>query len=337
MKPAAQAKYEEDCLNNLHIRLLFQRATGKPISTLLLEPILAGCGATLSIHAFTLLGRLCKHHGITVILDEIMTGGRTGTLLMYEILPQEFKSVVGYITMGKWVGGGLLLCSKEQEVRFQLLSAPDISAARGNSTFMPCSQWVNRVKEVIKLLPNTAKHCAYIINGHRLEEADCWGSGVLIFSSIDRTGFHQGLTNRMLPLLSDSRLRAGISYRIKSAWKKDTLNQSIKKACLDWSVCHQEDIKYTEPFPGGSIDPAIKNLYPHIKALAKGVKLEQTAPPYIYYDEFKATYFNPKEMNYHIKTQGYLFKHKLLHLHRPDTRKKQMVIVNRIMLPPWTF
>jgi adenosylmethionine-8-amino-7-oxononanoate aminotransferase len=49
----------------------------------IVEPLIAGAGGMLMYSAATLaeMARICRHHGVLLILDEVMTGwGRTGTL-----------------------------------------------------------------------------------------------------------------------------------------------------------------------------------------------------------------------------------------------------------------
>jgi len=68
-------KCEDDCLEALHIRLCWAKMSGKPHVSLFLELILAGNGASLSNRTLVALGKLAKHHGLGVIVDEIVTGG----------------------------------------------------------------------------------------------------------------------------------------------------------------------------------------------------------------------------------------------------------------------
>lgn len=75
MSEKALAAYEEKCLTEIHVRCLFARLSGSPYKNLLMEIMLAGCGATLSAAALTKIGYLAAHHGISITLDEIMTGG----------------------------------------------------------------------------------------------------------------------------------------------------------------------------------------------------------------------------------------------------------------------
>ena len=75
--PAHLLRYEEICFQELHVRLLLKRMTGAPYKAILIELCLAGLGAILSHNALERLALLAKIHNISIIVDEIMTAGRT--------------------------------------------------------------------------------------------------------------------------------------------------------------------------------------------------------------------------------------------------------------------
>lgn len=52
--------------------------------SLFFELMLAGNGAVLSDRALNKIAILSRKHKFTIIIDEIMTGGRTGTLLLLQ-------------------------------------------------------------------------------------------------------------------------------------------------------------------------------------------------------------------------------------------------------------
>ena len=82
--------YEDRCLQELHVRCLAARISNAPLKVLLMELLLAGNGGMLSDGALTRIGILARHHNFCIILDEIMTGGRTGTMLLLSQKPLEF-------------------------------------------------------------------------------------------------------------------------------------------------------------------------------------------------------------------------------------------------------
>ncbi len=94
-------------MHELHVRCNVAKCNNLPIRTLLMELILAGCGAGLSNRALERLAELAEHHKFNIVVDEIMTGGRTGTMLMVQQTPECFQNVVVYDTMGKWMGCGI--------------------------------------------------------------------------------------------------------------------------------------------------------------------------------------------------------------------------------------
>ena len=86
--------YEDECLQAVHIRLSWAKMRRKPFKALLLELMLAGNGAILSNRALVSIGKLAIHHNLHVIVDEIMTGGRTGNMFYLFSKPPSFQSTV---------------------------------------------------------------------------------------------------------------------------------------------------------------------------------------------------------------------------------------------------
>ena len=80
MKAQELRLYEDECLQAVHICLCWAKMRRKPYKAILLELALAGCGASLSNRALVAIGKLAAHHQLSVIVDEIMTGGRTGAM-----------------------------------------------------------------------------------------------------------------------------------------------------------------------------------------------------------------------------------------------------------------
>ena len=131
-------KYEDECLNHLHIRCLVQKMKNVPIRALIMEIILANNGATISDRALKLLGQLAHHHGFMIIVDEIMTGGRTGTMLLSTSKPAEFVEAIAHVTMGKWLQVGLVLTKKDLfEEQMKTISH---MPKRGSSTSIDCKE-----------------------------------------------------------------------------------------------------------------------------------------------------------------------------------------------------
>jgi hypothetical protein len=112
------AVYEDTCLQSLHIKLCCAKMQCKPYRALFLELILAGNGASLSNNALISLGKLAKHHRIGIIVDEIMTGGRSGCDSVFHLFskPLIFQAQVTHITLGNWCQIGIVVCSQARLV-----------------------------------------------------------------------------------------------------------------------------------------------------------------------------------------------------------------------------
>ena len=69
--------YEDKCFNFLAARFVASKIEDvNPIGVLLLELVLACNGAYLRDEFLCRLGGLCDHHGVHIIVDEILTAGR---------------------------------------------------------------------------------------------------------------------------------------------------------------------------------------------------------------------------------------------------------------------
>ena len=80
-----------------------------------MEITLASNGSTVSDRALTILGELAHLHEFGFVVDEIMTGGCTKTMLSTMEKPKIFQKSVEFITMGKWLKCGMVLGSKQQK------------------------------------------------------------------------------------------------------------------------------------------------------------------------------------------------------------------------------
>ena len=101
---------EDQCFHELKICYFTSLMNGVEIKVILMEIILAGVGASLSNRYFTRLGKFCKRYKISVILDEILTSGRTGgSMLMWFDLPQVLQQAVCFVVVAKWMECGMIL------------------------------------------------------------------------------------------------------------------------------------------------------------------------------------------------------------------------------------
>ena len=105
-------KYEDECLEHLHILCLYNKVMKNKDTCILMEISLASNGSTLSDCALTILGELARLHDFGIVVDEIMTGGHTKKLLSTMEKPKIFQKAVEFITMGKWLKCGMVLGRK---------------------------------------------------------------------------------------------------------------------------------------------------------------------------------------------------------------------------------
>ena len=110
-----QHKYENECLEHLHIFCLYNKVMKNKVTCILMEITLASNGSTVSNRALTILGHLAHLHDFGIVVDEIMTGGRTKTMLSKMEKPKIFQKYVEFITMGKWLKCVMVLGSKRQQ------------------------------------------------------------------------------------------------------------------------------------------------------------------------------------------------------------------------------
>lgn len=231
--PAQELReYEDKCLQAVHIHLCWAKMRRKPYKALLLELILAGNGATLSNRALISIGKLAAYHGLRLIVDEIMTGGRTGQMFLLLSKPPSFVSAVTHITLGKWTQMGMVFLSTAwADQRKNLYPC----CKRGASTFL-CGEdarihWTT-VKACLSEIP--AKRDK-VLEKLKLTEADVWGEGLLIFGPV-RWNHPKGLHCRYLPMIHKDTPIDSVRHALVSTarvFRKDT-NKTIVDAVKAW-------------------------------------------------------------------------------------------------------
>ena len=105
-------KYENKCLEHLHMLCLYNKVMKNKVTCILMEISLASNGSTVSDRALTRLGHIAHLHEFGIVMDEIMTGGHTKTMLSTMEKLKIFQKSVESITMGKWLKCGMVLGSK---------------------------------------------------------------------------------------------------------------------------------------------------------------------------------------------------------------------------------
>jgi hypothetical protein len=237
----ALKKYEDECLIGLHTLLIVAKTKGSPFEVLLLELCLAGNGGVLSVsRALKCLGNLAFAHGLRIVVDKIMTAGRSGeSMLLVQSKLQEFQDVVTHVTVGKWVSLGAILVSPkfaaEREARF------GTSISRGPSTYLWCEEAISCWKTVLANQSTIADRRHDVLKSRRVPVADAWGTGLLIFAPVRHTDSKQGLKSRFLPMIHACTPIDPIKYTRMDA---DTVKQSpnhsrMVQQSLNWA--HQKE------------------------------------------------------------------------------------------------
>lgn len=225
--------YENRCLLHLHQRLVLASLVGLPYKALLLEYVLGGSGGQLSTAFLKDLGNLLSHFDVVVVADEILTGGRTGpSIAMTPTMPSEFLSRVRCITLGKFVGCGMVLTRKTK----QGLAVDE--PLRGFSTQAECGLPSKLFEEVVKrinagMIETRRANVLKLMNclGPDKNE-DHWGRGLQIYTTYSRSNILYGLRNRCLPRLEESKLRK--NGAVKSKWNRSTVCQELMSTTDEW-------------------------------------------------------------------------------------------------------
>jgi hypothetical protein len=223
------SQYEVDCLAALNNKFCVAKLGGAPFKAILLELILCGTGGELSDKFLTMLGKLCKHYMVIIIVDEVMTGGRVGpNMTLTSTTPTEFRSQVEFVTMGKFMKCGLIL--KKVPNR-----PTECESTRGKSTEAspsePYRYWQMVMSELIKGSPKLRRKEVVAKMGATAHE-DNWGRGSLVFTARSRPGSKKGLKNRHLPMLNDVRIYKGTT-RI-SSWNRTSVCELLMDTAEAW-------------------------------------------------------------------------------------------------------
>ena len=225
--------YEDICLRLLHQRCVYQRSIDKPVTVLFLELLLASNGCLLSDHFLEKVALLSRHHEFGIIVDEILTGGRTPSMLLTMEKPKNFLERVAYVTLGKWCKCGIVLSGlhhdRELERSKQLLDA------RGVTTAIMCREplpYFRMLQSLIHKIPERrAKSVSKIAS---ISSEDTWGVGLIIFIPRRCVGTRMGTHNRLLPLLNETPA-ASIPTVSESRWTKATVSRNTIKCVMRWT------------------------------------------------------------------------------------------------------
>ena len=229
-------KYENECLEHLHILCLYNKVMKNKVTCILMEITLASNGSTVSDCGLTILGELAHLHDFSIVVDEIMTSGRTKTMLSAMEKPKIFQKSVEFITMGKWLKCGMVLGSKRQQtIRRNLLSK---QLPHGASTGINGNEAYTIFSEVVNHLENVDERRQTVLTKCRVKEKDAWGKGLHIFIPGKREGILAGTRNRLLPLITNTPIKVYSPNRC-AEWNKVRVNEKTVQACRNWIISPQ--------------------------------------------------------------------------------------------------
>lgn len=198
-KKNEMVEMESQCLEAIQLRIVHARMMGKPFLGLLMETMLGGCGGELSASFLEKLGKILKHNNISVIVDEVLTGGRRGPGFSSALsLPKEFFEQIKFITFGKIFQCGIVV--EKVTVR----PSQHDSEKRGHSTELCPGEAFAYWKKIVELVDAgmlEERREAVLKKFGVSNEADegAWGAGLLIFTKFKRTSLGAGIKCRLLP------------------------------------------------------------------------------------------------------------------------------------------
>lgn len=221
---------ESQVLRELEFRCFFSQMIGNPIRVLMLELILAGCGAVLSISFLEKLALLSAKHQFYFLVDEIMTGARIGQVLYTLTMPQLFVDRVACITLGKWCGRGLVLWNtKHSDI------LPQFEHSRGLSTNISYGPSLHFWERMVEVAGQSEARRHAFLNKIKCPVAEAWGKGVMIFCPQKRIGPGQALKNRYLPCLESMRW-APLSVKKVQSLTIQSANRRLDDSAIKWLV-----------------------------------------------------------------------------------------------------
>lgn len=225
-------KYEDKCIRVLHEKCMIMRIKGSPMKCILLELMLAGNGAILSNRALEQLAFLSIKHDFKFIVDEIMTGGRTGTMLYLHKKPLLFVERVSHVTLGKWMQVGMVLISKQQSIRVESIKRPT-NVVRSSSTQIDLSTVIPIWNKVVYQLKITEIRRKEAISKLKCKKEEVWGEGCLLFAPCKNNTL-QNLKCRFLPRLERQKISSTNLKPSSNTVSKTYVNHLIVQAVTTW-------------------------------------------------------------------------------------------------------
>lgn len=236
-------EYETECLQALNQKLFVAKLAGAPFLAILLELILCGTGGELSNKFLASMGMLLHQYNVSIIVDEVMTGGRVGpNITLTSVAPPMFINQVKFITMGKFTGCGLVLTRAPNK-------PTEGESTRGKSTeASPDLAFYNWESVVLQLKDNVpSKRRLQVVNAMKDgDEEHNWGRGCLIFTSRSRPGATKGLKNRHLPMLENTKIHKGTTK--PSEWTQTSVCKILMEIAKKWISEMEQGDKERLPF-----------------------------------------------------------------------------------------
>jgi hypothetical protein len=222
-------QHEKECLVALNRKLFMAKLGGTPFRAILMELVLCGTGGELSDDFLGSLGVLCGKYSISIIVDEVMTGGRVGpNMTVSSTAPVEFINQVKFITMGKFLGCGMLLTRVPKR-------PSDQEAFRGKSTETSPDfayyKWRTVTYQLSKGMVDQRRQQVLDVMDCRPQENN-WGRGCMIFTSRSRPASTRGLKNRHLPRLEKTKFSKGTTKATE--WTRSTVCEHLLLAGKKW-------------------------------------------------------------------------------------------------------
>ena len=338
MKPEDLEKYEDQCLLELHHRCLISKMNDAPVKTLLMEIMLAGNGATLSDRALERIAQLARMHQFSVTLDEIFTGGRSGTMLLAQQTPHSFRSAVRYVTMGKWIGAGLVIATKQEYLYMTNAIDTDESGPRGTSTKIDCQYLLLVWKEVQKKIILTPGRRETVLRKLNIPVGKDWGRGVMIYCSKARADSAQGLKNRFLPMLENTHIDSFKVVDKKEEWCKAEVNSLIVDGTNSWVNIRERIIEAKEADEKKTDDDSKENL---LRAIHQFVELiaspHQRVGNRFLKKELKDLFMPDADISAStVRLVGQLAKNnKIIHYKRVGSLRHETYFIEPMAILPW--
>ncbi len=177
---------------------------------------------------------MAEQKKFNIVVDVIIAGGKKGTRLMVQQGPECFQNSVVDVTMGKWMGCGLVLANKQELTRLKARARADDIPARGASVGAPCSQIIHFWKFVCDKCSEAGKRRLQVLNKLKLDETLVWGKGVMIYTPTKRKDSAGGLKNRLLPMLAGAGIDNIPKQNRLEEWSKKEICDIIMKGSRAW-------------------------------------------------------------------------------------------------------